>query len=124
MLELKRFQQQNPDGCTVTRLSQLLNWRGTDTNTIVDDLVQSGMVYGDYLTPWVRTHPSGSKIPKTGNYLVKVSPWGDEFLKHWEELDKLSVGKTITIQKRISKEPIPAQVQIIELVDMLAGGLA
>jgi hypothetical protein len=50
------------------------------------------MVYGDYASHWVVSHIKSSKLPKTGGYLLKVSPWGDEFLKHWEELNKLSTA--------------------------------
>lgn len=92
LLELKSFQQEHPDGCTVTRLNQRLRWRSTDTQKIVGDLVDTGMIYGDYLSEWTRTHLKGTVIPKSGGYLLKVSPWGDQFLKHWEELNKLSTA--------------------------------
>jgi hypothetical protein len=51
------------------------------------------MVYGDYLSPWVQDHIKGSILPESGGYLLKVSPWGDAFLKHWEELEKLSTAR-------------------------------
>lgn len=90
LLELKRFQQEHPEGCTVTRLNQRLGWSSNETERTVDDLVESGMVFGDYAPPWVVTHIKGMILPKSGGYLLKVSPWGDEFLKHWDELTKLS----------------------------------
>ena len=64
----------------------------TDTQKIVDDLDESGMVHGDRVSPWVKAHLKGSILIKSGGYLLKVSPWGDEFLKHWEELNKLSAA--------------------------------
>jgi DNA-binding IclR family transcriptional regulator len=92
LLELKEFQQQHPEGCTVTRLSLRLGWRKKETERTVDDLVESGMVYGDYVSPWVLTHPKGSKLVTSGD-LIKVSPWGDEFLRRWDELTKLAEAR-------------------------------
>jgi hypothetical protein len=51
------------------------------------------MVYGDYVSPWTKNHIKSSILPESGGYLLKVSPWGDEFLKHWEELEKLSIAR-------------------------------
>jgi hypothetical protein len=78
-------------GCTAARLRQKLSWRKKETDEVIDDLVSSGMVYGDYLSPWVTSHHKGSSVAGMP-YLLKVSPWGDEFLNHWEELDKLSTA--------------------------------
>ncbi len=54
----------------------------------------SRMIYGDYLTPWITHHPNRPKTRfyKSGAFLLKVSYWGDDFLQHWAELDKLSVA--------------------------------
>ena len=93
LLTLKELQQQYPDGCTVTRLSQKLGWRNRETQRTVDDLVESGMIYGDYASEWVLTHLKGTILPKSGGYLLKVSPWGDEFLSHWNQLTKLSEAR-------------------------------
>ncbi|MBI3859553.1 MAG: hypothetical protein HY296_04860 [Thaumarchaeota archaeon] len=94
ILALRAYQHEHPDGCTLTRLNQRLGWRTKETTKTINDLVQSGMVYGDYLTPWVLTHPNPKhRLFKSGGYLLKVSPWGDEFLKHWEELNKLGTAR-------------------------------
>jgi len=93
MLELKTFQQSHPEGCALTRLNQRLGWNTNYTARVIDDLVSSGMVYGDYVSEWARTHHKSSTLSKSGDYLLKVSPWGDEFLKHWEELEKLSKAR-------------------------------
>jgi hypothetical protein len=79
MQELKELHTKSPDGSAVTRLSQGLGWKSTDTQKVVDDLVMSGMVYWDYLSPWALTHPNRpkTKLLKSGTYLLKVSPWGE-----------------------------------------------
>jgi hypothetical protein len=91
LLKLKAYQQEHPDGGTITTLRHLLGWKEKDTKKIVDDLVETAMIYGDYLSPWIRTHRrKDSKV--LAPYLLKVSPWGDEFLEHWEELTKLATA--------------------------------
>lgn len=73
-------------------LRQKLSWRKRETDEVIDNLVSSGMVYGDYLSPWVTSHHKGSSVAGMP-YLLKVSPWGNEFLKHWEELNKLATAR-------------------------------
>ncbi len=60
---------------------------------MIDDLVSSGIIYGDYVFPWARLHTKEGKLTKSGGHLPKVSPWGDEFLKHWDELNRLSTAR-------------------------------
>jgi len=93
LLELRAFQQLHPEGCTLTRLNQRLGWKTKDTTRVVDDLVSSEMVYGEYVSDWARTHEKSSILSMSGGYLLTVSHWGDEFLKHWDELDRLSTAR-------------------------------
>ena len=93
VLKLKTLQQIHPEGCTVTRLAQKLGWRNKETEETVEDLVQSGMIYGDYVSQWARTHLKGSKLPRSGAYLLKVSPYGDEFLRLWNELTRMAESR-------------------------------
>jgi hypothetical protein len=89
---MKRFQQLHPEGCITTRLNQRLGWQSKDTMGVIDDLDLSGMICGDCVSSWAQSHIKG-RLPKSGGYLLKVSPWGDEFLSHWEELNKLSKAR-------------------------------
>ncbi len=74
MLELKKYQESDPRGCTATRLRQRLSWRKKETDKIIEDLVSSGMIYGDYLSSWVTSHHKGHSVAGLP-YLLKVSPW-------------------------------------------------
>ncbi len=93
MTELNQYQLLHPEGCTTTRLARNLGWSNDEAQKTVDDLAESGMVYGDYVSEWAKSHLKSAVLGKGGGYLLKVSPWGKEFLEHWDELGKLSVSR-------------------------------
>ena len=51
------------------------------------------MVYGDYLSPWSSSHIKPHKLTENMGYLLKVSPWGDQFLEHWKAITELAAAR-------------------------------
>ena len=81
--------QESEDGLVMSKLNQQLGWRKRETIKVVDDLLTSGMVEGERVANWVKSHNRGTLLEGIP-WMYQVTSKGLGFLKHWDQLEMLS----------------------------------